>query len=231
VKPATGKSPDDSATSDANADAPGLRERKKSRTHDAIVEAALDLFERQGYEATTVEEIAEAADISPRTFFRYFDSKLEVAMPAQTRDEHDHDDSEHQKLAAEAAAKGPVAAMHEMIRREIETKMADDPLLLRQFRVTMSTPSLKTRAFDHFQENQDMLRHMFAVHLGVDDDDLQAHLRAAAVGTAMWTVIDRWVAEGGRTERLLPMLDEAFDLLAAGMSQTESVNPRRVRRG
>jgi AcrR family transcriptional regulator len=220
VKRATAKAHESSGEPDAAADAPGLRERKKSRTHDAIVEAALDLFERQGYEATTVEEIAEAADISPRTFFRYFDSKLEVAMPAQTRDDHDHHDGEEELLAAEAAEKGPVVAMHEMIRREIETKMAEDPLLLRQFRVTMSTPSLKTRAFDHFQENQDMLRHLFAVHLGVDDDHLQAHLRAAAVGTAMWTVIDRWVAEGGKTERLLPMLDEAFDLLAVGMSQT-----------
>jgi AcrR family transcriptional regulator len=202
------------------ADAPGLRERKKSRTHDAIVEAALDLFERQGYEATTVEEIAEAADISPRTFFRYFDSKLEVAMPAQTRDEYEHQDREHELLAAVAAEKGPVAAVHEMIRSEIATKMSDDPLLLRQFRVTMSTPTLKNRAFDHFNENQGMLRHLFAVQLGVDDDNLQAHLRAAAVGTAMWTVVDRWVAEGGKAERLLPMLDEAFELLAVGMSQT-----------
>jgi AcrR family transcriptional regulator len=221
VKRAKAKAHETSGEPDAAADAPGLRERKKSRTHDAIVEAALDLFERQGYEDTTVEEIAEAADISPRTFFRYFDSKLEVAMPAQTRDDHAHSHDEmNEMLSAQAAEKGPVAAMHEMMRGEIETKMAKDPLLLRQFRVTMSTPSLKTRAFDHFQENQDMLRHLFAVQLGVGDDHLQAHLRAAAVGTAMWTVIDRWVAEGGKTERLLPMLDEAFDLLAAGMSQT-----------
>jgi AcrR family transcriptional regulator len=196
---------------------PGLRERKKSRTRDAIVEAALDLFERQGYEATTVEEIAEAAEISPRTFFRYFDSKLDVVMPSKQREEHEHGFEE--MLSARAADEGLVTAIHHIFRDEVATMLAEDPLFLRQFRLTMRTPSLRTRAFDHFQEHQDEFRRLFAGELGVDDDHLQAHLRAAAVGTTVWTVVDRWVAEGGETDRLLPMLDEGFALLAAGMDQ------------
>jgi AcrR family transcriptional regulator len=206
LKQATSRTPSD-----------GLRERKKSRTRDAIVEAALDLFERQGYDATTVEEIAEAADISPRTFFRYFDAKDDVVLPEKQRDEHEPGFEE--ALAARAADVGPVAAVHQMFRDEAARAIAEDPLFLRQFRVTMQTPSLKTRAFDHFQEHQDQLRRVFAIQLGVDEDALQAHLRAAAVGTTMWTVIDRWVAEGAATERLLPMLDEGFELLADGMDR------------
>ena len=59
---------------------PHLRERKKERTRTAIVEAAWAQFRQKGYEGTTVDEIAEAALISPRTFFRYFTTKEAVVF-------------------------------------------------------------------------------------------------------------------------------------------------------
>ena len=121
---------------------PGLRERKKQQTRDAIIGAALDLFERQGYDATTVEEIAEAADISPRTFFRYFDSKVDVVMD---KDERDSDDFAG-RLAIRPPHEGPIEAMRQVISAELGQVVKENPLFVRQMRLMLRTPSLHALA-------------------------------------------------------------------------------------
>jgi AcrR family transcriptional regulator len=87
----------------------GLRERKKAKTRAAIRDHAMRLFDEQGYAATTVEQIAEAADVSPSTFFRYFPTKEDTVLA----DDYDP------LIVAELRAQPPEMNPIEAIRRSI----------------------------------------------------------------------------------------------------------------
>ena len=64
---------------------PGLRERKKQRTRRTIVDVATRLFAEQGYDATTLVQIADEAEIAPSTFFNYFPAKVDIVFAPSTR--------------------------------------------------------------------------------------------------------------------------------------------------
>jgi AcrR family transcriptional regulator len=191
----------------------GLRERKKARTREAIIDAALDLFERNGYDDTTIEEIAAAAEVSPRTFFRYFDSKLELIMARTGSKNPDLGPL----LAERPAGESLLDSLRELLRSQLDAQMGD-PLVLREMQVMLSTPSLRNMAREHFYEEEAELVSAFAARLGTDDGDLTANVMAGAAASTIWTVIDRWLAEGIEVERLSPMIDEAFALLERGFS-------------
>ena len=94
-----------------------LRERKKARTRRALVEAALRLFAERGFEATTVAEIAEAADVSPRTFFTYFPAKEDVLF-ADAQDRID-------RLQDALAKRAPDESLLDALRRAAREVLAD----------------------------------------------------------------------------------------------------------
>jgi hypothetical protein len=190
----------------------GLRQRKKQQTREALIDCAVDLFEQQGYDTTTIEEIAAAANVSPRTFFRYFDSKMELIRAPKP----DHDTLE-ELVGARPASEGPVTAIHRVIGEMVGRELLGDDRSVRLMRVMLTTPSLRAAAMEHFQEHQAELARACARRLGVGEDELRPQVVAAAVGTTIWTVVDRWVDQGAATESLMPMLDDAFALLRAGM--------------
>jgi AcrR family transcriptional regulator len=192
----------------------GLRERKKARTREAIIDAALDLFARKGFDATTVEDIAAAADVSPRTFFRYFESKLDLVMARN--EAHGHKIGP--LIAARPVSEGPLEALRQVMQQSLCELLAD-PSVVREFRVMMSTPTLRNKAREHFYEEEAELVSAFAARLGTDDGDLTPNVMAGAAASAIWTVIDRWLAEGTEVDHLPPMIDEAFALLEQGLSR------------
>lgn len=191
----------------------GLRERKKARTREAIIDAALDLFAAKGFEATTVEDIAAAAEVSPRTFFRYFESKLDLVM-ARTGDQHED-------IGPLVAARPPDEDVLDAVRAVIVAQLGDDlhdPRLAREVQVMLTDPTLRKLARDHFEDEVAGLGAVVAERLGLDADDLAAHVVAGSVSSALWIAVNRWVGEGsGEPDRLVPMIDETFALLAGGL--------------
>lgn len=121
----------------------GLRERKKEKTRQALASAAMRLFAERGYEATTVADIAAAAEVSTRTFFAYFPSKEDV-FSTGTRERLD---LVRQAFAAHAAALPPLTAMRATLDQIIETASGDlfAPDRNTRLRLLLERPELRAR--------------------------------------------------------------------------------------
>jgi AcrR family transcriptional regulator len=151
----------------------GLRERKKQRTRVALIDAALDLFLTKGYEATTIDQIAAEVEVSPRTFFRYFASKEDVAL-SLTADEQEIFLAE---LAARPLSESPFTSLTQSMRamlgilREIDG--ADAGRILKAQRLVHSTPALLAGAMRLIRENERRLVAEVARRMGSAPDDLQ----------------------------------------------------------
>src|SRR5579859_2410036 len=123
----------------------GLRERKKARTRAAIREHALRLFREQGYDATTVEQIADAAEVSPSTFFRYFPTKEDVVL---------QDDMEAlwvEALRAQPPELSPIAAIRASLHDALTGLSGEDLAALREtMNLSLSIPAVRARMLDEF---------------------------------------------------------------------------------
>jgi hypothetical protein len=110
-----------------------------------------------------------------------------------------------------------VTAIHAVLRTMILETLVHDDVAIRLIRVMLTTPSLRAAALDHFHEHTGELAAVCAARMGAEPGALAPQVVAAVVGTTMWTVVDRWVADGAVADRIVPMLDEAFGLLTAGL--------------
>ncbi|GGO15218.1 TetR family transcriptional regulator [Microbispora rosea subsp. aerata] len=132
----------------------GLRERKKQRTRDALIDAALDLFLAKGYEATTIDQIAARVEVSPRTFFRYFASKEDVAL-SLTADEQKMLLAE---LTARPESEPPFTALSQAMRSLLGILREADEATASRYRrcqqVVHSTPTLLAGMMRLLKENE-----------------------------------------------------------------------------
>jgi AcrR family transcriptional regulator len=210
-----------------------LRERKRTRTRLMIQAEALRLFADQGYERTTVEEIADAAAISPRTFFRYFPSKEDVVL----WDEYDPQVGE---LLAARPDDEPVAeSFCAIIRETLGGLLHRDPdQLLTRVRLLSSVPELRARFLEtqanwlSSSEGQDaeMIAAAFA-HRSYAPDFRQLRATVGALGAAVTIAIDEWQREGGKSD-LLGLFDQTVDALVTGIGELQQrTPPRRVSSG
>jgi AcrR family transcriptional regulator len=208
------------ATAATSPDPPGRRERKKQRTREALVEAAFTLFAEKGFEATTVEEIADKVDVSSRTFFRYFSSKEDVVLTFQ----EEQFQAMTAALAARPAAEPVITAMRNagvsVVRACEEGAFGFDPkkfLCVQQ--MLESSPALFGRSLQHGQKKQAEITRLIAERMGVDPaSDLRPHVAAGAASCAMHAAFDVWMHETAHTKNLSDLLDQVFALIEEGIN-------------
>lgn len=189
---------------------PGLRERKKAGTRAAIQRHALRLFREHGYEATTISEIAEAADISESTFFRYFPTKEDLVR----WDEYDPLIVE--AIRAQPAGAGPLAALRGAFRGVLSQLSPEDRADLRQ-RVALMLEVPPLRAMDAVQLGGplQLLVEALAERAGRKPNDFGVR---TLVGAAMGACVSAMLAALDDPDAdLVTLIDEALGLLEAGL--------------
>lgn len=201
----------------------GLRARKKQRTRDALVRVALELFTTQGYERTTVDEIADAVEVSQRTFFRYFASKEEVAFALQEILEAHY----AVVLRGRPAEEGPLEALRnavfaswEAIGEAVEEIVPID-LYMRSFQMIESTPALLAAHMRRSTVTEEALAALIAEREGLDvDTDPRPRVAVAAFSGVMRATGRLWGQGGDPSIEAIRSLTETFlDHLGPALAQ------------
>jgi len=201
-------------TSMAGASPDGLRERKKARTRASIREHALRLFRENGYQRTTVQDIAEAAEVSPSTFFRYFPTKEDVVL------QDDMDVRMIEALEQQPPELGPVAAVRAAARQMFASYTGADMDVLRETTaLTLTVPEIRARALDEFARTISAVAEALAKRADRPADDLAVRTAAGAIIGVIMAITMPWEgwSEGGVFEDSFRQIDEALALLEAGL--------------
>ncbi len=201
-----------SATTPPGTPKVGLRERKKIQTRQAIRRAAYRLFEEQGYDATPIDQIAEAADVSPSTVFRYFPTKEDIVLT----DEYDT------VLEAGLRARPADEPMVESMRRVTvealrEIAAADRGELVQRIRLIREVPAIRGRTAENTARDAALLSAVLAERTGRRADDLELRVISAAILAALQEAMLNWV-EGGESAELEALIDQTMDVLARGLT-------------
>jgi AcrR family transcriptional regulator len=186
----------------------GLRERKKVRTRDAIRDAAHDLFVVRGYAGTTVDDISEAADVSPRTFFRYFANKEEVLFSAF--------DETLDLLGEFLDARPPEESVGDGLRAasaEFATMGGEVSADRATFDIFASSETLHARYLQSFFRLESLAAEWIAAKTQLPPEDALPRTHAAVLASGARVALDVWVEQPGR---------DLHDLLEVPLQMIES---------
>jgi AcrR family transcriptional regulator len=198
----------------ATAAQPGLRERKKVQTRKAIRKAAYRLFAEDGYDATPVDRIAAEADVSPSTVFRYFPTKEDIVLTDE------YDDGMLDALRDRPAGEPPLDALRAVMHETLALVLADPAeraeLVQRQVLVR-DVPAIRSRSHESMTATGRQLGAVIADRTGRPAEDLEIRVFTAALFGALHETTMYWAENGLANDTLLPLMDRAFDVLAAGL--------------
>jgi AcrR family transcriptional regulator len=200
----------------------GLRERKKQQTRQAIHEAAMRLFADRGFEATTIADIAEAADIAPRTFFAYFPSKEEAVFPKFDPAFDAFDRMLTERLPGTSA----LSALRSWVQLAAQEYMPSPERMKLEARLRRESPAVAACDLRHMRQFEHRLAEAVGEDLGEPADSLRPRLVAAAATAALQASSDSADAvleeDPQAAEALIadPMafIDDALRFLEAGLA-------------
>ena len=194
---------------------PGLRERRKRLTAAELEAAAFRLFGERGFDSVTVDDIAAEADVSRRTFFRYFASKEDVLLA-----DHLVQLARLREAMATRPADEPVLTALRNALLSMTTDFEDrKEMIILRGRIMRDTPSLQARSLVHQQAWETAMQEMVAERLGVDPvADLRPGVVSATTLAAMRVAFTNWLAAGAEDD-LIALTAEALDLLDGGLQQ------------
>ncbi len=194
-----------------------LRERKKIKSRQALADAASQLFLEKGFENTTADEIAEKAELSRSTFFRYFKTKEAVVFPQQQermerlRELIRNHEKDHTPFGAVKLGLLDMAAYFMEHRDELTV----------QRRIVQASPSLQYRQVDFDREWEDVIaEHLLAATRFKRADEHRARYIAGAVFGLIEAVLRGWFDEGCQGD-LVKMGGDSMDILVEGIGGGE----------
>jgi AcrR family transcriptional regulator len=202
----------------------GLRERKRRETRAALSLAALRLCFQRGWDSVTVDDIAEAANVSPRTFRNYFSTKAEAVAAGHLERMLKIADELKARPASEplwTAIANSVASQFEPQAQKSEATL-DVKVWLERIRFVLTEPAIHGEVLKASAAAQVELAAVIAERTGVRSaNGLYPQVAAAVVTSVVGTVVDRWLREGP-TGSIVPILRKAFELVAAGLPETKA---------
>ncbi|NEA43984.1 TetR family transcriptional regulator [Streptomyces sp. SID11385] len=180
-----------------------------------LASAAMELFATKGYEATTVDEIAAAAGVARRTFFRHFRSKEEAIFP-------EHDDTlvrVEDVLKAAPAHEHPLDTVCRGIKEVMKMYAAAPQVSVARYKLTREVPTLREREIASVSRYERLFTRYLLGHFDEheqnrNDEPLLAEVAASAVVTAHNHVLRRWLRSGGEGD-VMSQLDRAFAIVRA----------------
>ena len=202
-------------SADASLVKPGLRERKKVQTRERIAHVALQLFAERGYDRTTLAEIAEAADVSPRTIFAYYQSKEDILFGEEP--------SLRDRLEQALEQRPPGATTVDALREFLAAFRAPDEQAILRKRIIAENEGLRLSGRAREAWIEQVIARSIARDLGdAGPDDLRPLLIAASVTSAFSAIRDRLNPEGCAEpishEEALAILDQVVEFLRGGLA-------------
>jgi len=202
----------------------GLRERKRRETRAALSLAALRLCFQRGWDNVTVDDIADAANVSPRTFRNYFSTKAEAVAAGHLERMLKIADALRERPKSEplwTAITNSVASQFEPPAQKSEATR-DTKAWLERIRFVVTEPAIHGEVLKASAAAQAELAEAVAARTGARDaKGLYPQVAAAVVTSVVGTVMDRWLREGPAGS-IAPILRQAFELVAAGFPESKA---------